>query len=297
MANMPAAEVQVTRNLVQRLIAEQHPDLAGEPLTLVANGWDNAIFRLGRNLAVRLPRREAAASLIRNEQLWLPQLSRGLPAVTPLPLRTGAPSSYYPWHWTIAAWIEGTPAAHLTPDQREACAEQLAEFLLAFQRPAPRDAPHNPVRGVPLATRDAAVTQRIEAAELPGELADLWIELRDQQAWTGPRFWLHGDLHPANLVLNDDGLAGVLDFGDLTSGDPATDLAAAWLVFGREGRRIFIDRVNSARPTDGATWQRARGWALCMASAMAAASDDNPDFKAMGLTVLDAVLTDEGPKR
>lgn len=294
MANMPAAEVDITGELVLRLIAEQHPDLVGLPLTPVANGWDNAIFRLGNDLAVRLPRRQAAAELIRNEQRWLPELSQGLAAGTPVPVRTGGPSSYFPWYWTITRWLDGALAAATEPAGRSNAAADLARFVTAFHRPAPADAPRNPVRGVPLSTRNAAVEERIAAAGLSRELLDLWRVLCDQPEWTGPPLWLHGDLHAANLLLNPEGrLTGVLDFGDLTAGDPATDLAAAWLVFDRDGRRTFIDRINRDRPQDGATWQRARGWALCMASAMAATSDDNPSFQTMGIRILDDVLTDD----
>ena len=298
MANMPAAEVDITVDLVLRLIAEQHPDLARLPLTPVANGWDNAIFRLGDDLAVRLPRRQAAAELIRNEQRWLPELSLGIAVVTPVPMRTGAPSSYFPWYWTITRWLDGALAAGIEPAGRSNAAADLARFVIEFHHPAPADAPRNPVRGGPLSTRNTAVEQRIVAAGLSREVLDLWRVLRDQPKWTGPPVWLHGDLHAANLILNaQDGLAGVLDFGDLTAGDPATDLAAAWLVFDRAGRRAFVEAINSERLTDAATWQRARGWALCMAAAMTATSDDNSAFRSMGIRVLDDVLTDEGPWR
>ena len=295
---MPEAEVDISAGLVVRLLSEQHPDLAGLPLTPAANGWDNAIFRLGERLAVRLPRRQAAAELIRNEQRWLPELSRGLAAVTPVPVRTGTPSSSFPWYWTVTRWLDGTLAAHLEPAGRSGSAADLARFVTSFHRPAPADAPRNPVRGVRLSTRDAAVEQRIAAAGLSRDLLDLWRDLRDQPEWPGPPLWLHGDLHAGNLVLDPQGkLAGVLDFGDLTSGDPATDLAAAWLVFDRTGRRTFMETVNSELYPDAATWQRARGWALCMASAMAAASDDNPAFQAMGIGILDDVMNDEGLPR
>lgn len=302
MTRMPPAEVDVTAALVMRLLADQHPDFAELPLLEVANGWDNVIFRLGDELAVRLPRRQAAAELIRNEQRWLPEVSRGLATVMPLPVRTGTPSSYFPWYWTITRWLKGTVAADIEAAHRSKAAADLARFVNAFHRPAPADAPRNTVRGVPLSTRNAVVEERIAAADQPEELLHLWRVLRDQPEWTGPPLWLHGDLHAANLVLNPQcRLAGVLDFGDLTAGDPATDLAVAWLVFDRIGRRTFIETVTRERSVDSATWQRARGWALCIAAAMAA-TDDNPAFHTMGIRILedvlaDDILTDERPCR
>jgi aminoglycoside phosphotransferase (APT) family kinase protein len=77
MAGTPSAEVDVTVDLVRRLLRAQHPDLADLPLRVVANGWDNVTLRLGDELAVRVPRREMAAQLVRNEQRWLPVLAPG----------------------------------------------------------------------------------------------------------------------------------------------------------------------------------------------------------------------------
>ncbi|WP_318779154.1 MULTISPECIES: aminoglycoside phosphotransferase family protein [unclassified Arthrobacter] len=311
MANRPAAEVLMTADLVRELLGEQHPDLAGLPLNAVAEGWDNFIFRLGSDLAVRLPRREAAARLARNEQRWLPRLLSDRPDDGPqapaqasalrfaaAPVRSGEPSSSYPWHWSITRWAEGTAATHVPLGDRTRAAEDLADFVLAFQQPAPEDAPYNPVRGGALRDRDSALHQRLAALDLPTSgLLTLWQELRDQPAWDGPSLWLHGDLHAANLVVAPDKkLAAVLDFGDLGSGDPATDLAAAWLVFDRYGRRVFQNRINAARPTSDATWQRARGWALCIGAAMAVHSDDDSVFKTMGHQVLHSVLVDHGTR-
>ena len=107
---MPAADIDVTEQLGRRLLTQQFPDLAGLPLRLAANGWDNAIFRLGSNLAVRLPRREAAAHLIEHEQRWLPQLTRGLAVPSPTPVRCGTPSAVFPWPWSVTPWFQGTTA-------------------------------------------------------------------------------------------------------------------------------------------------------------------------------------------
>ena len=69
----------INASLVRTLLAHQCPQLAGGTLVDVGYGWDNHIFRLGRDLAVRLPRRAASAPLIEHEQLWLPLLAPRLP--------------------------------------------------------------------------------------------------------------------------------------------------------------------------------------------------------------------------
>ncbi|WP_026820226.1 aminoglycoside phosphotransferase family protein [Arthrobacter castelli] len=291
MANLPAAEVEVSEQLVRRLLTDQHPDLGGLPLKLQANGWDNAIYRLGDDLTVRLPRRQQAAGLIVNEQHWLPVFAQWVKVQLPVPVRVGEPTPYYPWSWSVCPWFRGTLASEVPRNERTAFAEELADFLIALHRPAPEHAPANPVRGVPLATRRAAVAQRLGSGGLPGaaDLAKLWDELSAAPDWSGPPLWLHGDLHAANIVYGEDALSAVIDFGDLTAGDPATDLATAWLTFDAEGRGRFQNRVGR-KGVDADTWKRARAWALSMSTAMLAASDDHPGMRVLGEESLEQVL-------
>jgi aminoglycoside phosphotransferase (APT) family kinase protein len=264
------ADIAVDAALARRLVREQHPDLDA-PLEPAAMGWDNAIYRLGADLAVRLPRRRVAAELVHHEQRWLPRLAARLPVPIPAPVRAGAPAEGFPWPWSITPWLPGRVVAGLPVGPRAAFAGQLAAFLTALHTPAPADAPANPVRGVPLRTRAAAMAERFAGGRVPADLRGLWEELAAVPDWAGPPLWVHGDPHPGNLLAGPGGrLAAVLDFGDLTAGDPATDLAAAWLVFDAPARAAFRAALGDGPGTDEHTWQRARGWALAMGAAIAA---------------------------
>ena len=276
----PPAEVEIDANLVTRLVRAQHPDLDA-PLRLVAHGWDNVIYRLGDDLCVRVPRRAVAVDLIRNEQRWLPGLAPRTGVAVPAPVRMGLPGPDFPWPWSICPWFEGRPAADVPPVDRTPAATGLADFLARLHTPAPPDAPPNPVRGVPLAARDAAVRERL--AGTPDLLA-LWDRLAAAPPWDGPPYWLHGDAHPGNLVLAASGparLAAVIDFGDLTAGDPACDLSTAWLTFDPAGRAAFRARYDALTGIGEATWVRARAWALNLATALGMQSDDNPRMAAI----------------
>ncbi len=270
----PPADLEITVADVERLIATQHPDLRGQ-LEHVAHGWDNDVFRLGDDLAVRLPRREAAARLIEHEQRWLPELAPALPVPIPVPVAVGAADALFPWHWSVVPWFTGRRGLDIGALDRDAFAEPLARALRALHVPAPADAPHNPYRGVPMAARDAVVRERLTAAP---ELAALWDAGRAAPEWTGPSLWLHGDLHAGNFVVGDDGgLAALIDFGDLCAGDPASDLAVAWLAFTGAGRGAF--RSALADRYDDADWARARGWAAALAFIFLDLPD--PAFRAM----------------
>jgi aminoglycoside phosphotransferase (APT) family kinase protein len=288
----PAAEVVVDEPLVRSLLADQHPDLAERRLRVVANGWDNVVVRLGDDLAVRLPRRAAAARLVEHEQRWLPEIARRVAHVAPVPepVRLGRPALGYPWSWSVVRWLPGDVVGDRAAGP--AVARALAAFVGLLHVPAPADAPVNPFRGVPLATRSAAVLDRLATADVPRarELAALWRTAAAAPTHTGPPVWVHGDLHPFNVLVErapgGDRLSAVVDFGDVTAGDPAVDLATAWLTFDREGRRTFRALVAA----DDATWTRARGWAVSIASALW--TSDDRAFRTVGRRGIDATLDD-----
>lgn len=246
---------------MRALLREQHPDLADLELRDVNGGWDNQQWRLGNELGVRLPRTERAPFLLRNEQRWLPELARRLPLPTPTPVRTGEPSSLFDHTWTITSWVKGTPA-DLTPITRIEAADVLAGFLVALHHQAPPDAPANPTRGIPLAGLMERVDDsfKLIADHANAEAArEIWEEAVAAPPWQGPPLWLHGDLHPANVIVRDGGLAGVIDFGEMCAGDPATDLSAAWILLPTGAAKRFFAAYQLA---DEATVTRARGWAV-----------------------------------
>jgi len=288
----PAAEVTVDVSLVRALLADQHPDLADRRLSVAANGWDNVVVRLGDDLAVRLPRRTVAARLIEHEQRWLPEIARRVAPVVPVPepVRLGRPALGYPWSWSVVRWLPGEVVGERAAGPGVAAA--LAAFVGLLHVPAPSDAPANPFRAVPLASRSEAVLDRLTSADVPRarELAALWRTAAALPTHTGPPVWVHGDLHPFNVLVEravgGDRLSAVVDFGDVTAGDPAVDLATAWLSFDQEGRRTFRAQVAA----DDVTWTRARGWAVSIASALW--TSDESAFRTVGRRGIDATLDD-----
>jgi aminoglycoside phosphotransferase (APT) family kinase protein len=287
----PAAEVAVDEALVRRLLADQHPDLADRSLVELAAGWDNVLFRLGDDLLVRLPRRQLSAALVEHEQRWLPELAPRLPVPVSDPVRVGRPALGYPWAWSVCRWIDGATAA-AGPLDADGVARDLGAFLRALHAPAPSDAPVNPYRGVPLADRSEVTHERTarlaDVLDAPAVLA-CWDELVAVPRWAGPPLWVHGDLHPGNLIVRHGRLAGVVDFGDLTAGDPAVDLSVAWRLLPPEARPVLRAAAGEVAEE---TWARARGWALCLSVATLTGSSGNEQLTAESLRGVAAVLAD-----
>jgi aminoglycoside phosphotransferase (APT) family kinase protein len=288
----PAAELEIDEELVRHLLHEQQPELADLTVQIVANGWDNVVVRLGDDLSIRLPRRQASADLVLHEQQWLPELAPLLPLPIPAPVYAGVPDDRFPWPWSIGPWLPGEAASTAPPSDPQATAVVLANFVAALHRPAPADAPTNPFRGVHLQQRAEAVDQRtaLLSDQIPArQVLSVWNDLRSTAPWTGPALWLHGDLHPSNMLTHEGRLSAVIDFGDITSGDPATDLAVAWMMFEPADRATF--RETAAIDDD--TWRRAAGWALNLSLAYMT-GDDSTSMPAIGRHTLTAVLAEFG---
>ncbi|MGW6574199.1 aminoglycoside phosphotransferase family protein [Streptomyces sp. NPDC054945] len=264
---MTHTRTEVTAELVRDLLRDQHPDLADRPVRFGARGWDNQLWRLGEDLAVRLPwATPSADALLRKEHAWLPGLAPGLPLPVPVPQRIGEPSERFPRPWIVTTWVPGEPADRAPVTHATDAADALAAFLTALHRPAPEGAPvGNHGRGGPLADHaDAFVDGLADATDMglipdPDAVRAVWEDAVAAPVWAGPAMWLHGDLHPANVLTAGGTFCGVIDFGDLCAGDPACDLAAPWSLL-PDGA---VDRFHAAyRPVaDAATLRRARGWA------------------------------------
>ncbi|MFB7715723.1 aminoglycoside phosphotransferase family protein [Streptomyces sp. NPDC056105] len=255
------SDAEITEDLVRALLQDQHPDLAKLPIREVAGGWGNQMWRLGDELAVRMQRMNTRPDPQLKERRWLPVLARQLPLPIPTPVRDGEPSERFPKIWTVMTWIDGTPLDHGAISRVEHAADTLAAFLKALHVEAPADAPVDTVRGVH--TQECAETfEQLFQAVAPSHLADqvraVWDEAVAAPAWQGPPVWVHGDLHPANVVVADGTLAGVVDFEDVFAGDPAWDLAAGWVLLPEGGASRFFDVYAQA---DQATVRRARGLA------------------------------------
>lgn len=331
---MPEADIEVSEGLVRRLLADLPEPLRwlrDEPLTQVAQGWDNSVWRVGdpRNehgYAVRVPVRAFAAPVVEAAARWVAEVStplRDSGIRVPVPVFAGAPADLVPWPWFVVEWVPGQLVRDVPVAERGVVGMALAQALPSMHRAAPDGAPVNPARGIPLADRQRFTSRHLPAARsyLGAATVDRLLAVIDEAlaapAWPHQPVWCHGDLHAANLTLDTaagagraagaaaahslnrdvsarsvdistrgaeatrlghtdagraavdraaagaaaDGTVGVLDFDDLTSGDPAVDLRFLWLVLDEPQRTEAMSALEASGAYDVGIWARARGWA------------------------------------
>jgi aminoglycoside phosphotransferase (APT) family kinase protein len=261
---MHADEVDTDMSLVRRLLRAQFPQWAALAMERVpSTGTDNALYRLGNDMVVRLPRIDWAVEGSRREREWLPRLAPLLPVAIPVLLAQGTPAEGYPWEWGVYEWLEGeNPTIDGIADS-DSLARDVAQFVDALHRIDLTDGPPA-TRGVPLAMRDDPT--RTAIAALRGLIdteatTALWEAALQTPPWSRAPVWVHGDLAPGNLLLQGARLTAVIDFAGVGVGDPACDLIVAWNLLPVAARSVF----RAALDVDEATWDRGRGWALSVA--------------------------------
>lgn len=281
--------------LVSRLIAGQFPAWADLPLTPVASaGTDNVIFRLGEAMVVRLPRDADAAEAILKEQVWLSGFVDRLGLDIPAPIGLGEPGEGYPWRWAVCCWVKGSDAVSASIAGDTGSARALGAFLTALRgmdaADGPRAGPANNYRGVALRHLDQRVRDcliQLEDDINTAEATRVWEAGLSAAHHDAPRVWIHGDLHPGNLVVRDGRLAGVIDFGLMGVGDPAVDLMAGWTVFDADVRETFLEAAGAG----SAARARARAWALYAgAVALPFYRNTNPTLAGISRRTLGRVL-------
>lgn len=246
-------------------MTEQFPQWSELPIRPVeVQGWDNRTFRLGDRMAVRLPSADGyIAGLVREEQTLAILGSRFRVAI-PRVVATGIPSAAFDRPWSVREWIEGHTLTAVDMRERESAINGLGDALRELQA---CDTGGGPWAGSASAYRGCHISAVGE--EIPGRLAlldrrhaegcrELW-DAAVTTVWTEPPVWVHGDVAPGNMLFDRSGeLAALIDFGQTCVGDPACDLAFAWLSCSSHERDRLHERLEL--PEDA--WLRGAAWAL-----------------------------------
>lgn len=289
---MHADEININTALVRQLLANQFKDWANLPLQVIhPEGTDNAMYKLGDDKVVRLPRTKGSAVSLEKECSLLPKLAPHLPIAIPTICGEGIPEADYPCPWLICKWLEGkTPIDEAMLDHHQAAID-LGDFVAAMQKINCIGGPKCR-RGQPLSSRDEETREAIALLSDSYDasvVTNIWESVLTIPQWTGSPIWIHGDLHAGNLLAQGGRVTAVVDFGCAGIGDPACDMMVAWTLLTAETREIFRSIVKP----DSATWARGRGWALTFGIvAYPYYSVSNPIFANIAKRAIEEVIAD-----
>lgn len=260
-------EVAISEQMVRGLIDNQFPAWRSFPLELVEPwGTDNAIWRLGTELVVRLPRIAWAVEQIEFEHRWLSRLARHIAqADVPEAVVVGVPAGDYPFPWAVHRWLPGATASPATIRDPVAFALDVARLVAELRLMPTDDGRPARNRARPPAAYDPRAREAIASAAhlIDAETATaIWVEaLEVDEAETST--WVHGDLE-FNCLTSSGRLSGVVDWGSACVGDPAVDVQVMWsALFTNRARSAFVEALE----VDDATLARSRGAAIHQACA------------------------------
>jgi aminoglycoside phosphotransferase (APT) family kinase protein len=279
-------ELVVDDELAEHLVRSQFPELAGEPISFLAAGWDNAVYAVGDRWIFRLPRRSIALPGVGREIELLGTLASHVPVPVPVPVFVGHPTERYPWPFFGAERLSGAElaAAGLEERRRGPLAADLGSFLAALHAPdnlawVDGRLPHDPMGRADMAIRVPRTREWLDAAAGLG-MIDAHQRLRAgailaeavSLAPPAEARLVHGDLHLRHALVDADGrLSGVIDWGDMCLADPAIDLSLAYSHLPTAARRQFFRAYGSV---DSPTEQRARVLGLMLSAALAVSARD-----------------------
>lgn len=294
MLKMHDHELDIQEQLVRTLLTDQCPQWARLPLESITSlATSHAVFRLGKQYLVRMPRIETAAASIDKEYKWVPQLASCLSIPISDPCFQGKPSETYPWPWLIAPWQEGHNPVFEKSTEYEVLAKDIAYFLNQLHAIPCTGQEPIPSRGIELTCLEAETRNAIEQLaeeENIFQAIKIWEQLLQMPGWPHKAVWVHGDLLPVNILIENNRLAAVIDFADAGLGDPACDLIIAWSLLEAPSRKILKDSLQGLDP---AAWERSKAWALSIAFIILPYyQKSNPGLVAIARRMIDNVIAD-----
>ena len=210
---MHADEVTIDETLVRHLISTQMSEFDDLSLERVEPwGTDNAVWRLGEDLVVRLPRIHRATGQVDLEVTWLPRLAPSLPISIPEPIAVGEPDDRYPWRWGVFRWLPGVPAGPTTITDYVAFALDLADVVRSLRQIPADGAPPATNRARPIAEyNDIALLMIDHVSDLIDVDAArrVWEAAMEAKPHKGAPVWVQGDIE-GNCIVQEGRLSGLL---------------------------------------------------------------------------------------
>jgi aminoglycoside phosphotransferase (APT) family kinase protein len=282
---------------VRLLVADQFPHWRSEHVQrLPGSGTVNAIFRIGSGLTARFPLNARdpgeVAVILKDEASALDELADRISFAAPRHVAFGAAGEGYPLPWSVQTWVDGEPPTASSHADAASLARDLASLIASIREAPTLGRPFRGTgRGGELPSQDEWIDTGIRRSADqfdPVQLTAMWAALRVLPRHDGDAM-THGDLIPANLLVADGRLTGVLDGGGFGPADPALDLVCAWHLFDA-GAREALRTALAVGPTQ---WLRGAAWAFAQAMGLAwYYRSTNPVMAELGRSTIRRLIMD-----
>jgi macrolide phosphotransferase len=205
---------------------------------------------------IRIPQTPSAEVRQSGELMGLAAFEEGARAQLPFSIPTTLGSTRAgDARAVVSTFLPGVPASFDDFDTQPLLLEHLAEALVAIHG-LPAGIIQRaglPVRSAEeVRTMSARLVQRAaDTGVLPATVHQRWREVLDSDSlWSFGPTVVHGSLDPEWVLIDDDSIAAILGWHELSLGDPAADLS--WLLAGDpEMFRAALIRYSSLRGVSG----------------------------------------------
>lgn len=230
---------------------DQFPQLGQESIRFLGSGWDNQAFLVDERWVFRFPHRQLAVELIAKETRWLPELAKRLPLQTSAAVWIGEPSARFPHPFAGSTFIPGESLDQISVADERRLAHQLGQFLRELHDvPITESAPHDELRRADISYRIELLQKRLLADDfnhIERSTMQRAFEVSQAAKPSPIRSWVHGDLYPRHVIVENDQVSGIIDWGDMHVGDPAIDASMAFTQGSTVNQEAFW---NAYQPPD-----------------------------------------------
>lgn len=249
--------IDIKGSLVRELISSQCA-LKVNSIESLGEGYDNSAFLVNDTFVFRFVHREQLSPVcMANEITLLPYLFEHLSFPIPNITMVGHPTASYPFQFAGYKILPGELlTAHQAPLVTSAeFARILGTWLSELHTLPVLNTHKNLIQGehdwrLDVAYRTQRVSETvkkyrqyfIDAGFEPAMLIERMQFFQDLKVAQTKECYVHGDLYAKHILVKKNGLpAGLIDWGDLHIGHPATDFSVGMMIFKETALRCFFD--------------------------------------------------------
>jgi len=211
---------------------------------LLGEGWTSRAYLVNNELVFRFPKcREDWRELDREIAFLAPAASE-LPLAVPVYTMVAPESTAAACGYAVYRYLSGNAldVNALTPQKQTAAADVIAGFLRALHAFQPSsqlcsllpDDDHRKLAENYLVNAEREIAPKLAPSQARALRAQFELYLGEPRNFLFGAAVLHADLAGDHILVNDGSVTGVIDFGDVSWGDPDYDFMYLFVDFGEQ---------------------------------------------------------------